>query len=180
MRCSLKCSKSNLLGLIKWQYWLFFLTSSRTAVLRSSTALLHYEDLLFIHFPRDPTLWNLSNHGLFLQGCMVLVANTHESHHTLLQMKHDLLCPLSLTHKLTEISAKKAYTKQNILLLLLTDVGRWQEKTQLLSCGKNLISSSWKRDAGVRFVKLKNCKCVSTRLDKTLIQLKVPVPSSGQ
>lgn len=70
-------------------------------------ALLHNEDLFFIFLPRDPALWELSNHGLFLQGCVVVVGNTQETQHILLQIKHAPVCPLPLIHKRTKIGTRK-------------------------------------------------------------------------
>jgi len=158
----------------------FFLVSSKTVIFRTSMSFLHDKNLFFIYFPRDATLWELSNHGLFLQSCMVVVANTHETHQFLPQIKYAPLCPLRLIHKWTKNNAKKAYTKQSILLALLNAVGRSPENIQHLSHDNNLTSSSLKRGADVTFVKPRNCNYISTRSDEIIIHHKVPVSSSGQ
>lgn len=74
----------------------------------SGLTLLHGEDLFFIFFPTNPALWELNNHGLFLQGCMV-TANTHEIHHSQFQIKHDPLCPLLLC-----INAQKSVQRKPV------------------------------------------------------------------
>lgn len=181
MKCSPTCSNSNFLSLIKWQYWLF--SWYYQSLPCSGLVWLFFTlRIYFLYsFCRYPTLWELNNHGLFLQACIVVVANTRETHHILLQIKRDPFCPLPLTHKWTKINAKKAYKKKkNILLSLLAAVRRGPEKIRHLSHGNYLTSSSLKRGADVRFVKLQKCSCVNTRLDKILIQPRVPVSSSGQ
>lgn len=93
-----------------------------------------------------------------------MTENTHKTHNFLLQTKHNSLPPLSLTHKRTKISAKKANIKGNILLSLLAAVGRGAEKIQNLSHNNNVTSSPLKRGADVRFVKLQSCNCISIKI----------------